>query len=127
MTVTDGWGTTLKRYYRRKRSGPPVIVVSGLPRSGTSMAMKMLDAGGLELHVDDVRKPDIDNPKGYYEFEQVKNLGLMLVHPGIELGLERSVRVQLRLSPIGRHVRAITLICRRVVSESGEADIGAGP
>src|SRR5207237_8661833 len=74
MRVTEGWGTTLKRYYRRKRSGPPVIVVSGLPRSGTSMAMKMLDAGGLELHVDDVRKPDIDNPKGYYEFEQVKNL-----------------------------------------------------
>src|SRR5205085_12299017 len=32
-------------------------------------------AGGLQLHVDDLRAPDIDNPKGYFEFEQVKNLG----------------------------------------------------
>jgi len=39
------------------------------------MAMKMLEAGGLKLHIDDVRQPDIDNPKGYFEFEQVKNLG----------------------------------------------------
>ena len=75
MTAIDGWTTTLKRYYRRKRSGSPVVVVSGLPRSGTSMAMKMLDAGGMQLHIDDIRQPDIDNPKGYYEFERVKNLG----------------------------------------------------
>jgi hypothetical protein len=39
------------------------------------MAMKMLEAGGLKLHIDEVRQPDIDNPKGYFEFEQVKNLG----------------------------------------------------
>src|SRR5215475_10041171 len=73
--MANSWSTSLKRFYRRKRSGRPVVVVSGLPRSGTSMAMKMLEAGGLELHVDHVRQPDIDNPKGYFEFEQVKNLG----------------------------------------------------
>ena len=36
----------LKRFYRRTRFGDPIIVVSGLPRSGTSMAMKMLRGGG---------------------------------------------------------------------------------
>ena len=52
----------------------PVIVVSGLPRSGTSMMMKMLEAGGLEVVVDGIREADTDNPKGYYEFERVKQL-----------------------------------------------------
>jgi len=51
-----------------------ITVVSGLPRSGTSLMMKMLEAGGMELLVDNVRKPDQDNPKGYYEFERVKKL-----------------------------------------------------
>jgi hypothetical protein len=49
-------------------------VVSGLPRSGTSMLMKMLEAGGLPLVVDGLRTADEDNPKGYYEDERVKNL-----------------------------------------------------
>jgi hypothetical protein len=62
---------------RRLRYGRPVIVVSGLPRSGTSMAMKMLEAGGLELVVDGVRTADDDNPKGYFEDERVKELGEM--------------------------------------------------
>jgi LPS sulfotransferase NodH len=49
-----------------------IILVSGLPRSGTSLMMKMLEAGGLTLLVDHVRQADEDNPKGYYEFEPVK-------------------------------------------------------
>ena len=49
-----------------------VTIVSGLPRSGTSMMMQMLDVGGLPALTDHVRKPDEDNPKGYYEFEPVK-------------------------------------------------------
>jgi hypothetical protein len=49
-----------------------VIVVSGLPRSGTSMMMKAIDAGGIEPIIDNIRKADEDNPKGYYEFEPVK-------------------------------------------------------
>lgn len=52
----------------------PVIIVSGLPRSGTSMMMKMLEAGGLRVYVDNLRTPDADNPEGYYEFERVKQL-----------------------------------------------------
>ena len=62
------------RVYRRVRYGQPVVVVSGLPRSGTSMAMKMLEAGGLTIVSDGVRSADVDNPKGYYEDERVKDL-----------------------------------------------------
>ncbi len=49
-----------------------VTIVSGLPRSGTSMMMRMLDAGGLSALTDHVRKADADNPRGYFEFEPVK-------------------------------------------------------
>lgn len=51
-----------------------ITIVSGLPRSGTSMMMKMLEAGGMEAVVDNIRKADEDNPKGYYEFEKVKKI-----------------------------------------------------
>jgi len=52
-----------------------ITVVSGLPRSGTSMMMQMLQAGGIELVTDGVRRPDEDNPEGYFEFERTKQLG----------------------------------------------------
>ena len=51
-----------------------IVVVSGLPRSGTSMMMKMLEAGGIPPLTDNLRTADEDNPKGYYEFERVKQL-----------------------------------------------------
>jgi hypothetical protein len=51
-----------------------VYVVSGLPRSGTSMMMRMLEAGGIEPFSDGERAPDIDNPEGYYELTRVKDL-----------------------------------------------------
>lgn len=51
-----------------------IIVVSGLPRSGTSMMMRMLAIGGLSLLTDGKRRADADNPGGYYELEQVKQL-----------------------------------------------------
>jgi hypothetical protein len=51
-----------------------ITVVSGLPRSGTSMMMKMLEAGGIAPYTDNIRTPDDDNPKGYYEYERVKKL-----------------------------------------------------
>lgn len=49
-----------------------VTIVSGLPRSGTSMMMRMLDEGGIPAITDNIRTADEDNPKGYYEFEPVK-------------------------------------------------------
>jgi hypothetical protein len=48
------------------------VIVSGLPRSGTSMMMQMLHAGGMEVLSDGQRAADEDNPKGYFEFEAVK-------------------------------------------------------
>jgi hypothetical protein len=67
--------SSLGRLYRRVRYGAPIVVVSGLPRSGTSMVMKMLQAGGLPVLTDGLRTADEDNPKGYYEVERVKDLG----------------------------------------------------
>lgn len=52
----------------------PVIVVSGLPRSGTSLMMNMLQAGGITIVTDEERTADDDNPKGYFELERVKQL-----------------------------------------------------
>ena len=52
-----------------------IIVVSGLPRSGTSLMMAMLRAGGVPLLSDGVREADCDNPNGYFEWEPVKRLG----------------------------------------------------
>jgi hypothetical protein len=51
-----------------------IIVVSGLPRSGTSLMMQMLDQGGIPVVTDSIRTADTDNPRGYYEFEQVKKI-----------------------------------------------------
>jgi hypothetical protein len=64
----------VSQLYRRYRFGEPIVVVSGLPRSGTSMIMKMLEAGGMPLVMDGIRTADEDNPKGYYEYERVKKL-----------------------------------------------------
>ncbi len=52
----------------------PITIVAGLPRSGTSLMMQMLDAGGIPVLTDQIRQPDDDNPRGYYEFEAVKTV-----------------------------------------------------
>ncbi len=51
-----------------------ITLVSGLPRSGTSMMMRMLEAGGMDVLTDHIREPDEDNPLGYYEYERVKEI-----------------------------------------------------
>lgn len=51
-----------------------ITIVSGLPRSGTSMMMRMLEVGGIPPLTDSERAADEDNPNGYYEFERVKKL-----------------------------------------------------
>jgi hypothetical protein len=50
-----------------------VTIVSGLPRSGTSLMMQMLQAGGIQLLADGRRASDEHNPRGYFEYEDVKN------------------------------------------------------
>jgi broad-specificity NMP kinase len=57
-----------------KRAKPMITVVSGLPRSGTSMMMSMLQAGGVAILTDNQRDADEDNLRGYLEYEHVKQL-----------------------------------------------------
>ncbi len=56
--------------YRKEQ----IVVVSGLPRSGTSLMMQMLHKGGLDILTDENRKPDQSNPKGYFEYDPVMSL-----------------------------------------------------
>lgn len=51
-----------------------IVIVSGLPRSGTSLMMQMLQAGGMPLLTDAQRPADADNPQGYWEYEPVTRL-----------------------------------------------------
>ncbi len=64
----------LFRRLTRADDAPFITVISGLPRSGTSMMMKMVEAGGIPPMTDALRVADEDNPKGYYEFERVKQM-----------------------------------------------------
>jgi hypothetical protein len=51
-----------------------IIVVSGLPRSGTSLMMQLVGAGGIPTVTDNIRVADTDNPRGYFEYEPVKKI-----------------------------------------------------
>jgi len=66
---------SVQRFYRQRRFGAPVVVVSGLPRSGTSMMMRMLQAGGMPTLTDEARGADESNPHGYFEFSPTKDVG----------------------------------------------------
>ena len=75
------------------KSGKQFVIVSGLPRSGTSVMMQMLDAGGMPAKTDGTRAADVDNPRGYLEWEDIKKIGSK---PEIfdEVGLEQfSIKV----------------------------------
>jgi LPS sulfotransferase NodH len=64
----------LKRILIPRRAQKPVFVVSGLPRSGTSLMMMILNAAGIQNLTDNERRPDDDNPRGYFELERVKKM-----------------------------------------------------
>jgi LPS sulfotransferase NodH len=85
-----------------------ITIVSGLPRSGTSLMMQMLAAGGMTILTDNERKPDADNPRGYCEWEPAK---LLPTHPErIDEAEGKAVKVitQLLMSiPRGRDYRVI--------------------
>lgn len=85
-----------------------ITIVSGLPRSGTSLMMQMLAAGGMTLLTDLERKPDIDNPRGYCEWEPAK---LLPKEPArIDEAEGKAVKIisQLLLSlPTGRDYKVI--------------------
>jgi hypothetical protein len=101
-----------------KRDAPPFIpIVSGLPRSGTSLMMSMLAAGGLEVMTDHLRIPDDDNPVGYFELEEVKRL-IQGEHSWLARANGKVVKVISTLLPYlpdGYHYRIIFM--RRAMEE----------
>jgi hypothetical protein len=114
-----------------------VTVVSGLPRSGTSLMMQMLRAGGIPPVTDDQRTPDEDNPRGYLEFERVKNLkhdkawladasgkAVKIVHLLLmELPTDREYRVIFMQRELNEVVRSQTVMLER----SGKSGAGLTP
>jgi tetratricopeptide (TPR) repeat protein len=58
-----------------KKIDKTFVIVSGLPRSGTSLLMQMLEAGGLPAQTDGNREADENNPNGYFEWEALKQIG----------------------------------------------------
>jgi len=63
-----------KKVLAARKRGDTIVIVSGLPRCGTSMMMQMLEAGGMAIVTDNIKTPDEDNPRGYYEYEKVKKI-----------------------------------------------------
>jgi hypothetical protein len=95
----------IRAWHRRRRHETPVYVVSGLPRSGTSMMMRMLEAGGIPPFTDGERTADVDNPEGYYEFERVKDL-----ERDPDKGWVREAR--------GRALKVISLLLRQLPDDN---------
>lgn len=88
-----------KKHEKVASSGKTMLLVSGLPRSGTSLMMQMLRAGGIDPQTDGLREADENNPKGYYEWEAIKGVGgnpEILDEEGIE---QRSIKVISMLLP----------------------------
>ena len=66
--------TTIAAPCGENRESLDFVVVSGLPRSGTSLMMKMLQAAGVPVMTDGLRSPDEDNPEGYLEWEAIRRV-----------------------------------------------------
>ena len=85
-----------------------ITIVSGLPRSGTSLMMQMLAAGGMTLLTDSERQPDADNPLGYFEWEPAKLLPKQPARIDEAEGKAVKVNSQLLMSlPKGRIYKVI--------------------
>ena len=89
----------LQKRVLRARLGPAIVVVSGLPRSGTSLMMGMLKVGGLPLLQDGARKADADNPEGYYELERTKSLAGEQDKSWLRQARDRAVKIISELLP----------------------------
>jgi len=118
------------------RISEAVTLVSGLPRSGTSMMMRMLAAGGMPIVTDNIRRADEDNPGGYFELEKVKQLENGDGWLGRETG--KAIKVIATLLPMlpknvfyyvifmQRHMKEILASQRKMLERRGtaaEADV----
>lgn len=103
--------------FEKRGQHPFIPIVSGLPRSGTSLMMSMLAAGGLEVLTDQLRTPDDDNPVGYFELEDVKKL-IKGEHSWLASSNGKAIKVISTLLPYlpdGYHYRIIFM--RRTMAE----------
>lgn len=108
----------LNQWFRKIAYGDAIVVVSGLPRSGTSMAMKMLEAGGVEVVTDGARTADEDNPKGYYEDDRVLELAKDVDKSWLRESRGRAVKIisyLLRHLPSDNNYKVVFM--RREISE----------
>ena len=108
---------TFLQLFEKKDHRPFIPIVSGLPRSGTSLMMNMLAAGGLEVLTDQLRTPDDDNPVGYFELEDVKKL-IKGEHSWLARSNGKAIKVISTLLPYlpdGYHYRIIFM--RRAMQE----------
>lgn len=125
-----------RRTYRSLAYGPPIVVVSGLPRSGTSMMMKMLEAGGMPVWLDGIRTADDQNPKGYYELERVKDLDKHPDKSWVREGRGRAVKVissllehlpldnNYRVVFMHRHLQEVLASQSKMLQQRGEREGG---
>ena len=98
-----------------KKSGKTFILVSGLPRSGTSLMMQMLEAGGVKILTDRERVADIDNPKGYYEWEPIKQIAKKpeLLDDGIDGCAIKCISMLLQSMPL-KHTYKVIFMTRPI-------------
>lgn len=68
------YGQLIEKSSKPEDPTKPVILVTGLPRSGTSLMMQMLLAAGVPIQTDNTRVADVSNSKGYFEWEAIKDL-----------------------------------------------------
>jgi predicted AlkP superfamily phosphohydrolase/phosphomutase/Flp pilus assembly protein TadD len=100
----------LPKREEEKESGKTFLLVSGLPRSGTSLMMQMLHAGGIEAMTDGKRSADQDNPKGYFEWEALKQIGKrpeILDDEGLEDKAIKAISMLLPKLPIKHRYKVI--------------------
>ena len=106
-TATDSASASFSLKQRER------VIVSGLPRSGTSLMMRMLATGGLEAMTDGARSADFDNPKGYFEWEPVKRLASdpsVIDHPDLDTKAVKVVSMLLPHLPKHRDYRIIFML-----------------
>ena len=93
-----------------KKSGKVFVLVSGLPRSGTSLMMQMLEAGGMKILTDEKRTADVDNPKGYYEWEPIKQIATkpeLLDGEGLDGHVIKCISMLLQSVPLKHNYKVI--------------------
>jgi hypothetical protein len=107
-----------------------VSIVSGVPRSGTALTMRMLEAGGLPVLYDNKREADIDNPLGYYDYEAIKTLSsdsswiALLKGVGVKIGCplvyHLPSRIEYRVLLMHRNINEVLASQNAMLERSGK-------